>query len=115
MFPLNIDLIVFMDKVEKPLDLKSIDVVNACMRYGRETYALRILQKIFEKGASNVNNINSIIDIFVQLNDWPNAIGIWKKIQENSNHIEKAETLSKLKMWDQVHPIFEDIFKNIFG
>ena len=104
-----IDLIVFMDKVEKPLDLKSIDVVNACMRYGRETYALRILQKIFEKGASNVNNINSIIDIFVQLNDWPNAIGIWNRREKLSNQLNtnyNVDIMAKLHMWDQVEPLY---------
>ncbi|OHT08492.1 PIKK family atypical protein kinase [Tritrichomonas foetus] len=101
-----IDLIVFMDKIEKPLDLATSDVVQACLRYGRETYALRLQQKIFEKEMDNEQNINNMIDIFVQLGDWPNAIGIWKRSIKKTSTFNRIEIMSKLHMWDKVEPMY---------
>ena len=106
-----IDVIVFMDKVEHPLDLPAEDVISACIKYGREAYALRIQQKAFEINANAETNINNLIDIFVQLGNWPDAIGVWKKSVMTSGALNKVEIMSKLRMWDQVEPLYEKIFE----
>ena len=105
-----IKVIFFMYKTETPINIPLNDIVEVSIKFGGVPLALKLQEKIIGNEPENIDAKSKLIDIYLKLGNWPNAIGIWKKIQENSNHIEKAETLSKLKMWDQVHPIFEDIF-----
>ncbi|OHT00556.1 PIKK family atypical protein kinase [Tritrichomonas foetus] len=110
-----IDLIVFMDKIEMPLDLPVEDVIAACIKYGREAYALRLQQIVFEDNANAEGNIKNLIDIFVQLGNWPDAIGIWKRSLMVSSAFNKVEIMTKLRMWDQVEPMNRQIFNQTKG
>ncbi|OHS94749.1 PIKK family atypical protein kinase [Tritrichomonas foetus] len=103
-------LLVFMDKIEKPLNIAPEVIVSASIRYGGVAYALHIQQQLFEKHPDNAQVISTLIDIFVQLQDWPNAIGLWKKCQEKDPSLNKPEVLSRLRMWDQVEPTFRERF-----
>lgn len=106
-----IDLIVFMDKIEKPIELTADDIIPACMRYGRESYALRLLQKAFEGNETSEDATSNLIDIFVQLDDWPDATGIWKRSLMTSSTFNNVEILAKLHMWDQVEPLYRKIYE----
>ncbi|OHT15244.1 PIKK family atypical protein kinase [Tritrichomonas foetus] len=105
-----IGLLVFMHKIEEPLDIPSIDLVKASLRYGGVSLALRLQQTLYEKDPRNAEAIAKLIDIYVQLGNWPNAIGVWKKGQMNSFQLKNPETFSRLKMWDHVQPIYEEKF-----
>lgn len=107
-----IDLIVFMDKVEMPLSIPNDDVIRASIRYGHLAYALRLQQKMFEKEMDNELLINHLIDIFVQLSDWPNAIGVWKKSKlSNRSDVNRIEIMAKLHMWDKVESFYRNRFE----
>ncbi|OHT09569.1 PIKK family atypical protein kinase [Tritrichomonas foetus] len=113
-----INLIVFMDKVEQPMNIPTADLVKACTRYGSMAYALRLQQRIFEqqqKISSNTSNfaqvVNNLIDIYVPIGQWQNAVGVWEKCRKISPTLSRPDVLAKLRMWDQVEPICQEQFE----
>ncbi|OHS97693.1 PIKK family atypical protein kinase [Tritrichomonas foetus] len=105
-----IKLLVFMDKIEKPLDIPISDLLSASIRYGGAAFALHLVSRDIEKNPDDIERIETIIDLYAKLSSWPNAIGVWKKSQMKSSHLNKVEVLARLKMWDQVEPAYHEHF-----
>lgn len=106
-----INLLVFMHKIEKPLDISGPDLVSSCLRYGGAAFALRLQEEAIDANPNDMNVISSLIAIYVQLGDWDNAIGVWKLSQMKSSALNKLEVLASLKMWDQVHTVYKERFE----
>ena len=116
-----INLIVFMDKVEQPMHIPETDLVSVCLRYGNMAYALKLQQSLFEKKQNSpsfsvydvniAQIINNLIDIFVHIGQWQNALGVWEKCKSLNEYFNKPEVLAKLRMWDQVEPICREAFE----
>ena len=109
-----IDLIVFMDKIEHPIDIPVDCVIKACLRYGREGFALHLQQKMYDDADNEhiaISTSQSLIDVYVQLGDWSNAIGIWNKRLVHSCVSNRMEIMSKLHMWDMVEPLYRQQFE----
>lgn len=105
------NLIIFMDKIEQPLNIPKSDLIKSAMRYGNYAYALKLQQEVFEKTPDNLHCINTMIDIFVQLGQWDDACGIWRKCQAMSASLKRGDVLAHLKLWDQAEPVFNEQFK----
>lgn len=101
-----IKLLVFMDKVEMPIDIDLNIVVNACIRYGGTAYALHLVTQKFEDKPDDFELLSMIIDLYTKLGSWPNATGLWSKAKMKYASFNNAEMLSKLRMWDQVEPLY---------
>ena len=105
-----IKLLVFMDKIEYPLDISVNDLVTSSIRYGGAAYALHLISRDIDENPGNINKVEQCIDLYAKLNSWTDAIGMWKKSQMTSN-LNKVEVLAKLKMWDEVNPIYQKFFE----
>lgn len=101
------DLIVFMNKIEKPLNIDPFDIVSACMRYGGAPLALKTQSMLFYQNPNDVRVIDTLIDIYVKIGDWPDALGVWKKCQSKESFVNQTNVLRSLKKWEQVEPIYE--------
>lgn len=112
-----INLLVFMHKIEEPLDIPHNDLINASLQCGGSAFALLLQEKMLEnKDAGNRTSsadVLKLIDIYIQLGNWPNAIGMWQKRKLNDSSFKDSDTLSKLGMWDQVMPIYEEKFNRM--
>ena len=106
-----IKLLVFMDKIEYPLEISVDDLVKSSIRYGGAAFALHLITRDIEVNPDNINRIEQCIDLYARLNSWDDAIGMWKKSQMKSSNLNKVEVLAKLKMWDVVNPIYQKVFK----
>lgn len=105
-----LNLIFFMDKTEQPLTIPEHDIVKACMRYGGVALALQLQQKHCEQFPDDVDNIKVLIDIYIQLGDWVNAVGVWKKVNMKSGSMSSVDELSRLQMWEEVQPRYAKRF-----
>lgn len=106
-----IDLVFFMQKFEPPLSIPVSDLLSCCQRYGCDAFGLHLQQSLINESESNTA-VLAIIDLFVRIGDWDNAIGMWKKYSSNGEELYKPEVLSKLSMWDKVQPQYEAQYKN---
>lgn len=103
-----IELLVFMDKVEQPIGISVPILVESSRKCGYNAFALRLQNTSFEENPSNVKNIQTLIDLLVEMGEWQNAIGVWRQSKMFSPAFSSSEMLSKLRMWDQVEPVYRD-------
>ena len=107
-----IKLLVFMDKIERPLNISSEVLLNASTHYGGNAFVLHLISRDIENTPDDINKISSIIDLYTKLGCWPDAVGMWKKSKIKSSSLNSVEVLSKLKMWDQVEKIYKQNFES---
>ncbi|KAK8841294.1 hypothetical protein M9Y10_027497 [Tritrichomonas musculus] len=112
-----IDLIVFMDKVEQPLLIPTNELVDACTRYGSMALALQLQARLFYETKSDQDEIiltKNLIDIYVQLGQWQNAVGVWTQsnLKLKSTTLSSADVLAKLRMWDKSEPMYQNNYNN---
>ncbi|KAK8889331.1 hypothetical protein M9Y10_034077 [Tritrichomonas musculus] len=105
------DFIVFMDKIQRPMNLDPQKMVDTCMRYGGAAYALYMQSKLYYQNPTDVHILSSLIDIYIKIGDRSDVIGVWKKCQIKESSLNRVEILSKMMMWDKVVPVFEKVFK----
>ena len=106
-------LLVFMDKIEQPLQIEPEIIVQASLKFGYIAYALHIQQGLLDKTPQNTAVIGQLVEILVQMKNWPDAIGVWENSQQkafNNSSLNKAEVLSRLRFWDQVESIYRSKF-----
>ena len=103
-----LSLLVFMDRIEQPLDIPRPDVVRAAVRYGSVAFALRLLDRPSEATTvSHDDDLAVMIDLLVQLGDWQSAIGVWQRSRLRQGTKQKnREIIAKLHMWDLVEPMY---------
>ena len=104
-----IDLLMFMKKVNEPLMISREDMITACMRYGNVAFALKLItDHVLEEGRIDEQSMSSLIEIYSQLNIWPNATWIWKM---NKAEKDNVEVLRRLKLWDRIEPRYRRIYE----
>lgn len=104
-------LLVFMDRVEMPLDIPAEELVSASIRYGGIAFALYVQQKLYESFPNDARVIGRLIDIYVKIGDWPNAVAIWKQGKLKNPSLNRVDVLARLRMWDQVQPVYQQSFE----
>lgn len=106
-----LNILVFMDKIERPIEINSRDVINSSIRYGCYTYALKLLERI-ENPTSD--DVIKMIEVYLQLGNWISAFAVWKKYVNNQNmsELSKTELFTKLRMWDHAEIPFKKQYKS---
>ena len=113
-----LSLLVFMDRIEQPLEIPKPDVVRAAVRYGSVAFALRLLDRPSDHQSSDPmaykdDDISVMIDLLVQLGDWQSAIGVWHRSRlRHWQSSENTEIMAKLQLWDLVEPIYAKNFND---
>ncbi|KAI5538810.1 protein serine/threonine kinase protein [Trichomonas vaginalis G3] len=104
------DLIFFMSKFEDmKIPLKHL--VSSALRYGSNAFALCIQQDAIQRGVIKKKMAKMLIDTFINLGEWNNAIAVWKQYSSMIPNANKEDFLSKLHMWDVALPIYEQKYK----
>ena len=108
-----IKLLVFMDKIEAPLEIDKISLIKLSIRYGGDAaaYALHVINQEYDNNPDDFNLLSTMIDLYCQLGSQPNAQGLWSKASLKYPSLNNSELLSKLKMWDQAEPIYREKFE----
>ena len=108
-----LDLIFFMRKVDSTMCISSQDIVKSCLRYGYDAFALSLHQTdIYSGKRVGQTTVLQLIDVYVQLGEWQNANAVWKEFSSKMGALNRPETISKLRLWDKVMPIFKEKFKS---
>lgn len=106
------NLIEFMYKIGKPLDINKKELVKYCMNVSKSYgLALKVQGDIIQEQPNNPKEISKLIDIYICINQRSNAIGVWKKYAKNSLLLKKPEVLAKLHMWEEVESIYKNNYK----
>lgn len=104
-----IDLLMFMKKVNQPLIISREEIIAACMKYGNVAFALMLItEHIREVGRINEESMSDLVEIYSQLNIWPNATWIWKK---NKAEKDNVDVLRRLKLWDRIEPRYRHVYE----
>ena len=113
-----LNILIFMDKVEQPLDIPHDHILDACIRYRRYAFALKILERIqspmlqLRTNRTNVDYLIKMIDSFLQTGSYPNAFAVWKKFFNNIDDFSQIKLFTKLQMWDRAEAPFKKLYKN---
>ncbi|EAX94604.1 PIKK family atypical protein kinase [Trichomonas vaginalis G3] len=103
------DLIFFMSKFENPIKLPVKDLTFSALRFGSNAFALCLLQDSFNNDTTvdPGSCVVQLIDTYLSLGDWDNAAGVWTLYKTKTPGLEINDTMAKLKMWDQVLPLYK--------
>jgi hypothetical protein len=99
-----LDLMAFMHRVERPIPLPREVVVSAAIRYGRNAFALRLLDESCETDSE----LKQLLTVMLNLGDWTNAVQLWR---QHESQLGKPEVLARLRMWDRVELSFLRAFQ----
>ncbi|OHT07404.1 PIKK family atypical protein kinase [Tritrichomonas foetus] len=102
-----LDLLVFMDKIEHPLEIPMRDVINACIRYGCYTFALKLFERVKKPQPEDVLKM---IEVYLQLSDWTSAVAVWQKFFMNMKGLNETKLFTKLRMWDRAEAPFKELY-----
>ena len=108
-----LDLIFFMSKFECKMNIPVKDMASAALRYGFNAFALCLQQTAFQEGQINSDNVLSLIDIYVKLGYWDDAIAVWKRFSAQVPATLRQDLLVKLHMWDKVLPQYKQRFSKM--
>ena len=108
-----IQLLVFMNQIEKPVNISTNVLMNSNMQYTTIPYVIKIQSDIINKYPNNTKEILRLIDLYLQYGDTSDAIGLWRRKQDLSDDFKDPELLAKLQMWDKVNFVFKRKFKEI--
>lgn len=101
-----LNILVFMDKIESPIEITPRDVITASIRYGCYTYALKLLERIENPTKDDVINM---IDVYLQLGNWFSAYAVYQKYLQDykSSEIDDTSLFRKLHKWDKSASLFK--------
>lgn len=101
-----IKLVFFMRKFDNPIEIPDDVLARVCSLFGCYPSSLSLYSDMFCKSENtdDTKSINymSLIDSYIQIGDWTNAIATWKEHSKYNDKLDNASFLSKLQMWDQV-------------
>ena len=105
-----LNLLVFMDKTEQPLDIP-IDVqISSAIGCGCDAFAMYLLERVYEH-SQDAETVFKLIDVSLRLGNWINAVAIWQKCSCSCGLKMDTEVFAKLKMWDKAELPSRDLFE----
>jgi len=104
-----IGLIVFLHKIDQPLQISTSLIVDACIRYNCLPFALKLQEDLFQSKSSDPSVIIGLIDVLVNLGQWENAISIF----EVSERYLKGtiDVFASLRFFDKAVELYSSAFK----
>lgn len=104
-------ILVFMHKVGQPISIPFKDIIEPAKRYGAIPFAIKLAQEDLDRhgGVVDPELLSELIDIYLQICNWTNAVAVWKMCPSTSNLANHTTLYKQLKMWDHVADEYKKI------
>ncbi|EAY20688.1 PIKK family atypical protein kinase [Trichomonas vaginalis G3] len=100
-------LLVFMHKIQKDIPISKQSVVNASMKYGYYSFALKLQEELYKP--TDKKALEKIINIYLELGQRPNALAIYNMCKTT---LKDPVILTKLQLYDQSVEYLKNKFRS---